>query len=251
MAIWEACLVLVTGLFCGVINTLAGGGSLLSLPLLIFLGLPGPIANGTNRVAIWIQCIASVAGFRQSGLANHKLAFLLAIPATIGAIVGAQIAVDISDDLFNKILAVIMLVMAVMIVWNPKPTGTNTAPPGGLRLVLVTVVMFLIGVYGGFIQAGVGYFFIATLTLLCGYDLVLTTSLKVYIIAIYMTFAMAIFIWNGQVHWPYALVLSVGNGAGGWLGSKIAVKKGDEWIRIVLVITVVFMALKLMGWLPI
>ncbi len=243
-------IILIVGFVAGVVNTLAGGGSLLTLPLLIFLGLPPTIANGTNRIAIWVQCVSAVSAFQKKKITSHRYAILFGIPSIIGSIIGAQLAVEISDTLFQYVLAGIMIVMAALIVWNPKPTGHIPAKLKGWRLAFAFLTFFLIGIYGGFIQAGVGYFFIAALTLLCGFDLITTTLLKVYIIAIYMTFAIIVFMINDQIYWSYAIMLSIGNAFGGWLGTQIAVFKGDKWIRIILVISVIFMALKLLGILP-
>ncbi|MGI6457654.1 MAG: sulfite exporter TauE/SafE family protein [bacterium] len=243
-------LVFAAGLIAGVVNTLAGGGSLLTLPLLIFMGLPGPIANGTNRVAIWVQCITAVVKFHQSGIHEHKLAFIFSIPTVIGAILGALVAVYMSDEVFRKVLAVVMIIIVALIVWNPKPKDIPPIQLKGPRFVAALLTFFLIGIYGGFIQAGVGYFFIAALTLLCGFNLIITTSLKVYIMAIYITFTVVIFIISDQVIWSYALVLSFGNGLGAWLGTHLAITRGEKWIRIFLVVSVIFMALKLSGVLP-
>ncbi len=240
-------LVFIVGFFAGVINTLAGGGSLLTLPVLLFLGLPSPLANGSNRIAIWTQCVSAVMRFRRSGVSDIKLCMYVSIPAVIGAIFGAQLAVDIPDSLFQTLFAIIMLVVVVFIVWNPKPKRSQAIHYTPLRISVIGLVFFLIGVYGGVFQAGVGYFLTAAFVLLCGLDLVSTASAKSLVIAIYTTFAMAVFIWNGQVDWFVALVLSAGMGLGGWLGGSLAISKGEEWVRWALIITVVIMAMKMLG----
>lgn len=240
-------LVFIVGLIAGIINTLAGGGSLLTLPVLLFLGLPSPLANGTNRIAIWIQCVTAVARFRKSGVSDVKLCVLVSIPAVIGAIIGAQIAVDIPDSVFRTLFAIIMLVVVAFIVWNPKPKSQAVRRYSPARIATIGVVFFIIGIYGGVFQAGVGYFLTAAFVLLCGLDLVSTASAKSLVVAIYTTFAIVVFIWNGQVDWFTALILSLGNGLGGWIGGSIAVTKGEQWIRWALIITVVFMAMKMLG----
>lgn len=239
--------IFVVGFIAGVINTLAGGGSLLTLPMLLFMGLPSALANGTNRIAIWIQCVMAVIRMRRSGYVDVGLCLSVSLPAVAGAIIGAQLAVDLPDSIFRTLFAIIMLVVVGFIVWNPKPRRISSGKRSWLQWVLIYVVFFAIGLYGGIFQAGVGYFLTAAFVLLCGLDLVSTAGAKSLVIAIYTTFAIAVFIWNGQVDWYVALILSLGNGLGGWVGGSLAISKGEEWIRWALISTVVVMALKLLN----
>ena len=244
-------LILVTGVVAGIINVMAGGGSLLTLPVLIFMGLPSATANGTNRVAIEVQNIIAVLGFRSKGVSNFKLSILFAIPALVGAIVGARIAIDLPDTLFNQILAGIMVMALALILWNPtrrlKQSEITMTPT---RRLVAVLVFFFVGIYGGFIQAGVGFLLIAALVLVTGLDLVKTNSHKVFIIAVYTISALATFALEGKVDWVLGLVLAVGNGAGGWIGSRFQVAKGEKWVRIVLVVAVLAMAVRLSGIIP-
>ncbi len=257
MEIWQIPVVFAVGVAAGFINTLAGGGSLLSLPILIFLGLPTAIANGTNRFAIMVQCLFAVAGFKRKGISNFKLSLLLSVPALIGAIVGAQIAVDMSDALFKRVLAIIMLLVLGLILWNPvKKLHINPQydeDTVGLRwgrLIITMIVFFFIGIYGGFIQAGVGFIIIAALTTISGLSLVDTNSHKVFVVGIYTAFALLIFVFNGKVCWTVGMALAAGNGLGGWLGSHWAVTRGERWLRLILIICVVAMAMKLFDLIP-
>ncbi|NLE77778.1 MAG: sulfite exporter TauE/SafE family protein [Chloroflexi bacterium] len=232
-------------------NTFAGGGSLLTLPLLIFLGLPPAVANGTNRVAIVIQNITAVLGFRSKGVSDFKLSGLLAIPALAGAYLGAKIAIDLPEETFNRVLAVIMVVVLMLILWNPTRKlhgdgdGISTR-----RKVAAAVVFFLIGIYGGFIQAGVGFIFMAALVGIFGMDLVRVNAVKALIILVYTLLALYVFAVEGKVDWVLGLVLSVGNGMGGWLTGRFSVTKGERWIRPVLIVCVLAFALKLSGLIP-
>ncbi|MHC4182296.1 MAG: sulfite exporter TauE/SafE family protein [Planctomycetota bacterium] len=257
MEIWQIPVIFAVGVAAGFINTLAGGGSLLSLPILIFLGLPTAIANGTNRFAIMIQCLFAVAGFKRKGISNFKLSILLSVPALIGAIVGAQIAVDMSDAIFKRVLAIIMLLVLGLILWNPvKKLHINLQYDEdtiGLRrgrLIVTMIVFFFIGIYGGFIQAGVGFIIIAALTTISGLSLVNTNSHKVFVVGIYTAFALLIFAFNGKVCWTVGMALAAGNGLGGWLGSHWAVTRGERWLRLILVICVVAMVMKLFDLIP-
>lgn len=242
-------LLLVVGLFAGVVNTLAGGGSLLTLPLLIFMGLPANVANGTNRIAIWVQCVTAVWGFRQKGVSNFKMCFWLSIPAVIGSIAGAQFSVELPDEWFKKIIALVMLMVVALIVWNPK-SSKPLEEYQPTNYWLAGLVFMGIGFYGGFIQAGVGYLLLAAFTFVCRFDLVSTSAARVFIVAVYTTFAVIIFIINGLVDWEMAIVLSIGNGIGGYIGSMMAVKRGEVFIRRVLVVCVIVMSMKLLGIIP-
>jgi hypothetical protein len=246
MEIWHIPVIFTAGILAGFINTLAGGGSLLTLPILIFLGLPTAVANGTNRIAIVAQCAFAVAGFKKKGVSNFKLSLLLSTPAIIGAIIGAYFAVDISDVLFRRVLAVIMLLVLGLILWNPRQDSSGSSNSLGRRqLITAMTALFFIGIYGGFIQVGVGFIIITALTTITKFNLVVTNSHKVFIAGIYTIFALIVFAFNGKVCWEIGLCLAAGMGLGGWIGSHWAVKKGERWIRVVLTICVIAMVIKL------
>ena len=250
MEIWHIPVVFIVGIIAGFINTLAGGGSLLTLPILIFLGLPTAVANGTNRLAIIAQCLFAVAGFKRKGVSNFKLSLLLSVPALFGAIIGAQFAVDISDILFKRILAIIMLLVLGLILWNPRRDVGSLMSSGCNHLIITMIVFFFIGFYGGFIQVGVGFIIIAALTTITGLNLVETNSHKVFIVGIYTIFALIVFAFNDKVCWEIGLCLAAGMGIGGWIGSHWAVARGERWIRLVLTVCVIAMVIKLLGLIP-
>jgi len=242
----DAGLILLTGLVAGFANTVAGGGSLLSVPILIFLGLPPVMANATNRVAIFFQNVFAVKGFQSKGVDAFPYAYWLSGSALVGAIIGARIAVEIRGELFNKILAVVMVAVILFTVFKPfKSSNTSGEKLDTTSQVIGTIAFFFVGIYGGFIQAGVGFFVIAVLSNVNGFSLVKTNSAKVFVILVYSVAALAVFIYEDVVHWGYGLVLAVGNSAGGWFGSRWQVDKGDRWIRIFLIVAVSIMAAKL------
>ena len=234
------------GFVAGVINIMAGGGSLLTLPMLIFLGLPPAIANGTNRVAILIQNIFSISGFRSKGINTFPYSIYFGLSAMVGAIIGAQIAIDIRGDLFNKILAVIMIFVVVYLVLNRKTRMEDMVERiTGKHLWLSLLLFFFIGIYGGFIQAGTGFLILLVLSGVNHFSLVKSNAIKVVVAFIYTISALTVFIINDQVNWKYGLVLSIGNALGGWFSSRWSVKKGDGAVKIFLVIMVSAMAIKL------
>lgn len=243
--LWHIPLILVTGVFAGFLNTVAGGGSLLTLPVLIFLGLPpATAANGTNRVAVFVQNASAILGFRRKGVSDFGYSVLLTLPAIVGAWFGAQIAVETDDVIFNRVLAGIMIAVLIVTLFNPtKRWESETANLSIFRKIIGMIVFFFVGAYGGFIQAGVGFIIIASLTLTNGFDLVRTNAIKVFVIFFYTIIALIAFI--RYVDWPLGLTLAVGNATGAWIGSHWAVDKGDKWIRVVLIVAVVGFAIRL------
>jgi len=242
-------LLILVGFIAGIINILAGGGSLLTLPMLIFLGLPPHIANGTNRVAIIIQNIFAVKGFQSKGIKTYPFSLYLAIPATIGAIIGAIVGIKIEGELFNKILGIVMLVIVIyMVLKSNKISKNNIERIKGKYFWLSIIAFFFIGLYGGFIQAGVGFIILFTLSNINQFSLVKSNAIKVTVALIYTLVAVAIFAYNDSVNWKYGLILSLGNATGGWVTSRWSVNKDDKFVKKVLIIMVLAMAIKL--WFP-
>lgn len=243
--LWHSLLLIGVGMLSGFLNVIAGGGSLITLPILImFLGLPAAVANGTNRLSIISQNVSAVKKFKDKGFFDLKLNILLSATSIPGAIAGTLSAVNIKDALFNKILAVIMImVMISTFIGNIKRSNTSDTAK---HPVWLAISFFFIGFYGGFVQAGVGFIIIAALTLIGQLSLVRTNSVKVFVVLIFTIPSLIIFILSGKVHWVYGIALAIGNGIGGWFGSHFSVTKGDKWIRVFLAVTVTAMAVKLL-----
>ncbi|WP_074406061.1 sulfite exporter TauE/SafE family protein [Aquimarina megaterium] len=236
----------IIGFIAGVINTIAGGGSLLTLPMLIFMGLPPAVANGTNRIGIFIQSISSIAGFRSKGVKPGSFGVYLGISALVGSLIGAQIAIDIKGETFNKILAIVMVIIVLFMVFKPKVNLQDVVErTQGKHLWISIFAFFFIGVYGGFIQAGVGIFILLALTSINYLNLVTSNAVKVLVVFIYTIGALAIFVYNNQIDYLYGLVLATGNATGGWIASRWSVKKGDGLVKVFLIIMVIAMAIKL------
>jgi hypothetical protein len=242
-------LILGVGFAAGLINAMAAGGSLLTLPMLIFLGLPSAEANGTNRVALVVQSYVATRTFYKKGHFDKTLALWLGIPGIIGSIVGANLAITITDELFNMILAIMMVITVIFIIWQPN-TESKIAQNGEYsipRKVIGVIAFFFIGIYSGFIQAGVGFFMIAALTAIFGMSLVKSNGMKVFLTGAYIFISLIVFIIHGQVHWGIGITLAIGNASGAWVGSNLAINKGEKWIKAFLFITVLFMAAELLG----
>lgn len=245
MSILEASMLIGAGLFAGFINTVAGGGSLLTMPLLIFMGLPAAEANASNRVALFLQNMFSVAGFKSKGVTAFPFALWLALSASAGAFIGSNIAVDIDDQLFKRILAVVMLVVIGLIVFKPKTKKYLEEMMSTRRTGLSLLIFFFIGIYGGFIQAGVGFLIIAALAGVHGFSMAKTNSIKVFVILCYSVIAILIFWLEDKIQWEYGLVLAIGNSTGGWIASRWSVGKSDQLIKRILVVMVIGLSIKL------
>jgi len=236
------------GLAAGIINTLAGGGSLLTLSTLIFLGLHPSIANATNRLGIVSQTFSGIIGYKSKGVFNFRFGLYLGISALFGALIGAKIAIDISGDFFNRILAIIMIVVAVMVILNPKKrlkNKLNLEKLTGKYLVISVISFFFIGIYGGFINAGIGIFIMVFLNTINRLNLVKTNATKVLIVFTYTLGALILFAVNGKINWIFGLFLASGNAIGAWWASRWSVIKGEGVIRIAMFIVVSIMAIKL------
>jgi uncharacterized membrane protein YfcA len=239
-------LLILVGMIAGVINTLAGGGSLLTLPVLIFMGLPPNVANATNRVGIAFQALIGTAGYRSKGVSNFPFNIYLGISALIGSLIGAQIAVDIKGDTFNKLLAVIMIIVVAIIVFKPKVTDLKMPERlTGKYLFYAIIGFFFIGIYGGFINAGIGFVIILFLNNVNRLSLIKTNATKVSLVFIYTCGALALFAYNGTVDWSSGFVLAIGTSIGAWWSSRWSVDKGEGVIKIAMVIMVTIMSIKL------
>jgi hypothetical protein len=232
------------GIIAGFLNVTAGGGSTLTLPVLIFLGLDSSMANGTNRIAILIQNISAVYSFKKEKYQQIKASLILSLYTLPGAIAGSLLAVNLDDELFEKILGIIMIGIILSMFLPQKKS--NTTVNSGLSIV-TAVSMIGIGFYGGFIQVGVGFLIMASLKYLMKLNLILVNMHKVFIVLVYTIPALIIFIITNNVNWFLGISLAAGNAIGGWWGAKISVKKGEKFIKIVLVAAILIMALKLLN----
>ena len=239
-------LIIGAGLVAGFINTLAGSGSLLTLPLLIFIGLPPNVANGTNRIAIMLQSLVGSVGFRKQGSLNLRLGLLLGIPSVIGSVVGALIALSIKGKQMERIVGILLILMFFVVLFKPEAWLKGRTEKGlAGSLWLNMFIFFMIGIYGGFIQAGVGFFLLAGLVLGAGLDLVRANAIKNFLVFLYTPFALAVYIIGHQVDYKAGLILSIGSMTGAWLGTRSAVSWGPAFVRYILLVAVLVSAVQL------
>ncbi len=233
------------GAVAAFINVNAGGGSSLTLPALIFLGLDPSVANGTNRVAILFQNVSAVYAFKKEKFYELKNSLILSALTLPGAIAGAIIAVKISDDLFEKILAVVMIFIIITMLL-PKKKTDKTKSDFTIDW-KITLSMIVVGFYGAFIQVGVGFLLMASFQYLMKLDLIRVNMHKVFVVFVFTIPALIVFILTDNINWYYGLTLAAGNVVGGWWGAKLSVKKGEKLIKFVLIVAILIMALKLLN----
>jgi hypothetical protein len=257
-------LLFAVGVATGALNVVAGGGSFLTLPTLIFLGLPPTVANGTNRVGILTQNVVAVWGFHRHRVLAWRFALWASVPAVAGAVLGTWAALAVGDETFKKLLALFMVVISLWTLLDPggrrlrrlagageagggaaggPATAAAAAPAGRARLGVLAAGFFVVGLYGGFVQAGVGFLVLAATTF-AGLDLVRGNAVKVLAVLALTVVALAIFAAQGQVDWAAGLVLGAGNALGGLWGVRLTVLKGNRWLRgVVTAAVLVFAAL--------
>ncbi len=238
-------LLFIVGCVAGFINVNAGGGSTITLPTLIFLGLDASVANGTNRIAIFLQNVSAIYSFKKEKYDNFKLSLKLSLFTLPGVIAGALLAVNIESQLFEKILGIIMIgIIISMIIPRKKMQLSDKEGEPNWKVYLA---MLGIGFYGGFIQVGVGFLLMAALHYLMKLKLVFVNMHKVFVVLIYTIPALLIFIYSDNVNWPMGLSLATGNALGAWWAAKFSVKGGDKYIKYILIIAVTIMSIKLLG----
>jgi uncharacterized protein len=246
LEIWQILLLALVGILAGWLNVMAGGGSLLTVPAMLFMDIPGPVANGTNRIAILAQNISAIAAFKRKGHAEFRLGLSLATAASLGAVGGASMGVQLEGEWFDRILALVMVgVMVLMATGHDrvKPVGGSEKPR---HLLAGHLLMIAAGFWGGLIQIGVGFVLMPILHRVLGLDLIRVNMYKVMIVLVYTIVALLIFASNLQLLWWTGLGLAVGNSIGGWLGAHMTISHGERLIRRVLYITLSGFILKLL-----
>ncbi len=236
--------VFLSGIAAGFINVLAGGGSLITLPILVFAGLPMPVANGTNRVSILCQNVVATNKFHRLGVLSLKEALILAIPTTVGSVAGTFLAVELDPKVLQIVIATLISIMAFFLVFRPSMWENERQKK--LPKALVILIFFAIGVYGGFVQAGVGFLFLWVLSGMVGHDLIHSNALKVTVVLVYTAVSLVIFSAKGLVDIPVGLTLASGSMIGGYVGARFSVARGNRWVRIILACVVTISAFKML-----
>ena len=243
-------LAILAGTFAGIINTLAGSGSIVTLPMLVMLGLPADVANGTNRIGVISQNVVAIITLRRSGKFENAWSPWLTIPAVLGAMVGARVVVQLNQEVMNYVIGGVMVLMLIVILMNPRRwLREHDEENCKDRTWKSAIIFFLIGAYGGFIQAGIGVFLLFAMVVGVGYSMAHANLVKLTIVLLVVLSALPVFIAYGQVNWPMGLLMSVGQAAGAWIASRFltSYRNANLWIRRLLIVIVSIAAIKFLG----
>ena len=243
---WGYASLVAVGLGAGFLNVVAGGGSLLTMPLLIFLGLSPGQANGTARLAILFQNSVAVVRYQRGGHLNLPLLRRLALPVMMGCVAGVATALWLGDLGFKRLLAWVMLGCAALVFLRPEPSVRATDSELRFLRLRAWVVGTVVGFYGGLVQAGVGYLILFLVPRLLRQSLVSANVLKVALVLLYTPIALMLFIWQDRFVPAPAVCLAVGQAVGGWLGARAAIARGVAFIRVVLVLVIMATAVQLL-----
>lgn len=246
---WDAYLIAILGsALAGGINTLAGNGSAITLTILMGpLGLDPGIANGTNRVGVVGQSFASTYAFYRNGKLDIKKGWFPITVITIGAIIGVLVVTQVSNAQFKDIFRYLMVVMLFIILIKPKRWLRETDAQRRLPLWASIPVFLGLGFYGGFIQMGMGVFFLAAMVLAARYSIMDANVIKSFVVGLYTALALAVFAWQGLVDWKIGGIMAVGQMIGGYLTAHYASRfpQANEWAHRVLVVVVIGAILQL------
>ena len=247
MELWELLLLAVAGFASGWINVLAGGGSLFTVPAMIFLGMQGPVANGTNRIAIIAQNIAAVGEFRRRGFSDFRLSASLALCASVGAFAGAFVGVELDGVWFERTVALIMIAVMIIMALPEKKNAAPRDPKAPAKNLLIGHLLFVgAGFYGGFIQIGVGFLMMPILYRVMGLDLVRVNMHKVFVALVFSFVALGVFAAKVDIAWLAGAALALGNAIGGWVGAHTTITKGAAFIKLAMFAALAAMAVKLL-----
>ncbi len=238
-------LITVTGFVAAFLNTVGGGGSLFSVPILTFIGLPITSANATSRVTLLFQNVFAVGGFRSKGVElPWPYSLYLGLSSLFGGLLGSLLASKVPDTVFSKIFVGVMILSIFLILFDPlKSKGPEKLSPKHQAIGII--LFFFIGIYGGFVQAGIGFMVIAVLAMVNNFNLVKSNYVKVFAAIIYTGVSVVVFALEGKIYWMTGLVLAIGHALGGWYASRWSVNKGEVWIKRVMIASIIAMAIKL------
>lgn len=244
-------LAILAGIAAGVINTLAGSGSAVTLPMLVALGLDASAANATNRVGVLLQNITGIATFQRSKSLDISGSFWLTIPAMIGAVAGTYIATILKPQQMEYAIGAMMVLILITIFINPnKWLREQSEVKPGRPGIGVLALFSVIGAYGGFIQAGVGVFLLAAMVLGAGYSMVHANAIKLVIVLALTVAAMVVFIFSPvRIDWGIGILMAVGQSIGAWAAAKFAVSVPDasKYVRWLMIAVVVYSIFKFFG----
>ena len=248
MSVNEIILLLVSGVIVGIINTLGGGGSVITMSLFMAMGMPIGLANGTNRIAVLLQNLSATVAFLRKGMLHLRSGLLLSLPAIVGNIFGAMVAMEVSEAIFKICLSVVLAIILIYLLLGKDKQSVK----GGHGLNIKWwhyIWFFIIGFYGGYIYIGLGFLILAITISTMHLDIITANVIKGFVIFLSTPFALAVFIYNGQVEWMAGLLHGAGNILGAVVASHWAMNWGVKFVRWFTLFIIVVFFIDLMGWI--
>jgi len=246
----EYCLLVLAGTAAGVVNTFAGSGSVFTLSVLLFVGLPADVANGTNRIGTTVQSLIGTTAYYRSGKLETRRGLKYLLPVLVGAVFGAFTAADLNEEALRYAIGGIMILLLLLTVFNPQRYLERKQLLKGNSGELLIIFVFLgIGFYGGFIQAGIGIFLMVALSVASPFRLVEANGLKLLTVFLFSFPVLAIFLYFGQINWLVGLWVALGQAIGSYFASKFVVKNksANKWLKGLLIIMMVVTIFKMFG----
>ena len=248
MSVNEIILLLVSGVIVGIINTLGGGGSVITMSLFMAMGMPIGLANGTNRIAVLLQNLSATVAFLRKGMLHLRSGLLLSLPAIVGNILGAMVAMEVSEAIFKICLSVVLAIILVYLLLGKDKQSVEGGH--GLKIKWWHYIwFFVIGFYGGYIYIGLGFLILAITISTMHLDIITANVIKGFVIFLSTPFALAVFIYNGQVEWMAGLLHGAGNILGAVVASHWAMNWGVKFVRWFTLFIIVVFFVDLMGWI--
>ncbi|MBR5205648.1 MAG: sulfite exporter TauE/SafE family protein [Alistipes sp.] len=248
MSVNEIILLLVSGVIVGIINTLGGGGSVITMSLFMAMGMPIGLANGTNRIAVLLQNLSATVAFLRKGMLHLRSGLLLSLPAIVGNILGAMVAMEVSEAIFKICLSVVLAIILVYLLLGKDKQSVEGGH--GLKIKWWHYIwFFVIGFYGGYIYIGLGFLILAITISTMHLDIITANVIKGFVIFLSTPFALAVFIYNGQVEWMAGLLHGAGNILGAVVASHWAMNWGVKFVRWFTLFIIVVFFIDLMGWI--
>ena len=246
LELYQIPLIILLGFGAAFLNTVGGGGSLFTVPILTFMGVPITMANATARVAILAQNVTAVGGFRSKKVELPlQYSLYLATVSLVGGFIGSKLASTIDDKLFSRIFVVVMLFSIGLVIFDPFKSTNKQERVGPKQQIIGSICFFFIAIYGGFVQAGIGFLVIGVLSIVNNFNLVKTNYIKVFVAIVYTGVSVVVFAYEDKIIWTTGFILAIGHALGGWYASRWSVDKGEVWIKRVMIVSVIGMAIKL------
>jgi len=238
------------GFVAGIMNTLAGYGSIITLTILMdVMGLPANIANGTNRVNVLSNSVAGAIGYQKNGKLSLDQGKWILIIVCLGAIAGVITAVNISNEQFRSVFKYLVVVLLFAIIVNPKKWISETKQVKTLPMWKNILIYLPIGFYGGFIQMGMGVIFLMATVLISQFTIIKANAIKLIVVSVYTVMTLIIFQYKGLVDWRIGGILAIGAALGGYLTANYAsqIKNANLYAYRFLIFVVVIVVLRTFG----